>query len=229
MGNEFDKGFLDGLDAKLLAIYQELDLNAVPARVQDQAKAMCRKVTHSDRQDFGLEKNKLLLWGWKASWKREKIVYSLEFLKLPGITEKQREYLYKVFCHLVHFACEDKVLLSDLIAELQRALGSYLRLRGYKLGPFTPHAFGLLIDERKRLIRRAGYSKDVDLSSSCVGWHIFRIVLKAAPSQASIVAMKRDYPGEWEARGPAVNSLNRRLKAISLRVENRTLKSLSGA
>ena len=89
----------------------------------------------------------------------------------------------------------------------------------------TEHVFGLLVYGQKRVVSREGFDKNVDLSSSPLGWHIFNVVLHAAPKQASLQAMQKDYPGEWDARGPAVNDLNKRLSLIGLKINNRTLQA----
>jgi hypothetical protein len=90
----------------------------------------------------------------------------------------------------------------------------------------TQHEFGLVLDETNRRVRRAGYTKEVDLSPSPIAWHIFTIAVRAAPKQAAISDLQACYPGEWSARATAVNDLNHRLKPLEIKVHNRTLKPL---
>ena len=90
----------------------------------------------------------------------------------------------------------------------------------------TEYEFGLVLNEDDRRVQRDGYTKEVDLSSSPIGWHILSVTAKAAPKQAAISDLATDYPGEWEARGAAVNDLNRRLKLLKVKVTNRTLRPL---
>ena len=93
-------------------------------------------------------------------------------------------------------------------------------------GTTIEYPYDLTVDVTKKTVWRSGYSKQIDLSRSSVEWHILMTALKAAPGQATVDALQKDYPGEWEARGPAVNNLNKRLAPLGVKVENRTLKVL---
>jgi hypothetical protein len=85
--------------------------------------------------------------------------------------------------------------------------------------------YGVLVNKTKRTLQRKGYRAIVDVSSP-LRWHILMVVLDAAPGQVPLEKLRTGYPGEWEARGPAVSDLNRRLKPLKIKVENRTLQTL---
>jgi len=73
---------------------------------------------------------------------------------------------------------------------------------------------------------REGYDKVVDLLSAQNGWHIFKVILSAAPEQATLAALESGYPGEFTARWTAINALNRKLKHLKIKVRDRTLTLL---
>jgi len=68
----------------------------------------------------------------------------------------------------------------------------------------------------------------VDLFSSAISWHIFCVVLAAAPNQADLKDVEANYPGELSAKHAAIRDLNRRLKPIKLKVYRRTLTDITG-
>ena len=86
--------------------------------------------------------------------------------------------------------------------------------------------FGITLDHVNRRVRREGYDREVDLFSTQIGWHIFKVILSAAPEQATLDALQSDYPGEFDARATAINDLNRRLRPLKIKVRDRTLALL---
>ena len=100
------------------------------------------------------------------------------------------------------------------------------RAGGSSLPNITAHVFGITVDHVNRRVRREGYDREVDLFRTQVGWHIFKVILSAAPEQATLDALEPDYPGEFDARATAINGLNRKLRPLNIKVRDRTLALL---
>jgi hypothetical protein len=220
-------------------------------QIRLRVRQLCNDVTHSENADrrIGVEKNKLLQPDWEATWSHDRQVYTALFLRLGEIVPGEHaEYLYEAFRQLVRFVADGKTdhIRQRIAQDLYGALGDYLSLRGYATptssagrippavhptdstgGPpkdeWTRHHFAILVNEKTRTIRRDGYDKDFDLSSSGIGWHIFSVALRAAPKQAALKDLQTDYPGEWSARSVATQDLNRRLAPVRIKVHDRTL------
>jgi len=87
----------------------------------------------------------------------------------------------------------------------------------------------LILDRKKRIVRREGYDKEVDLLSAPVEWHNFDVALGAYPNQASLESLDTNYPGEnnANARTAAVHALNKKLDRLKVRVNDRTLTDIA--
>jgi hypothetical protein len=94
------------------------------------------------------------------------------------------------------------------------------------LRTITEHVSGITLDHVRRRVRREGYDREVDLFSTQIGWHIFKVIVNAAPEQATLDALESNYPGEFGARATAINELNRRLRPLGVKVRDRTLALL---
>jgi hypothetical protein len=125
--------------------------------------------------------------------------------------------------------------LRDLQGKALRAVTD--RLRELERKPATEDlatvkpfpTLGIEVDFAKKIVTNtSGQRKTVEFEKSAIRWHIFKVALEAHPDAYELDALKKDYPGEdnVNARKSAITDLNKELRRICLRVENRKLTLL---
>jgi hypothetical protein len=88
-------------------------------------------------------------------------------------------------------------------------------------------ALGIKIDHEKKTVSKG--TKKKEFARSEVQWHIFNVALAAYPAAYSLESMRKDYPGvdDNDTRKSAITELNKKLKPIGLRIQDRRLCLIS--
>lgn len=97
-------------------------------------------------------------------------------------------------------------------------------------GDAAPGFLELIVDDAAKVIRREGVDAlPVELGRSEVMWHIFRTCYEYVGEQVPIEVLENGYPGgNVEGRKRMTNALNKRLRLLGVKVEDRRLVEMTG-
>lgn len=88
--------------------------------------------------------------------------------------------------------------------------------------------WGLTVDASERKVWRQGYAENLEFGGKQLPWFIFKTVFDAKGGDIDMSSFKRAYEdkGSWDARYTAVNSLNKQLRKLGLKVTQWKLHEL---
>lgn len=97
---------------------------------------------------------------------------------------------------------------------------------GNSLKPVLYKLLGITVDRIKKTVSKG--TKIIEFERSEVQWHIFNVALTAHPGAYSLEGLNDGYPGESDknSRKAAITHLNRKLRRVGLRIEQRTLAQI---